>query len=194
MKAVIFAIMGCSCSGKSTFIEEVKNVINSSSPAFKMGTVEVGKMLRAKYPPSHFQGQAAPAHTQEEAWALCLESIKELLEKNVKVIFVDGQPRSIDQIFRMAKLPEQLDVCVRYVSLYTDPLTRMQRGIYRDSLNRHAMYLTMQRFHNDPPAQYEIIMNLLAAGTVVRVVDTTFQPAHQTLEILLAEAQQYFAH
>lgn len=67
--SLIFVI-GATNAGKSTLISAAKEV--------GCGTVEVGKMMRAKYPPEYFQGQAAPTKTQGEAMQMMMDGIEQV--------------------------------------------------------------------------------------------------------------------
>jgi ATPase subunit of ABC transporter with duplicated ATPase domains len=102
-KQTVVAIMGPTCAGKSTFL----NYAVEKDPGH-VGLVEVGKMLRAKYPPSYFEGQAAPAKTQKEAWDMCEGRIRDHLAEGKTIVLVDGQPRSHDQVIRFMELGREM--------------------------------------------------------------------------------------
>jgi predicted kinase len=91
-KVGIFFIMGTTCAGKSTFLDDTLEKYKDD-----IGVVQVGKLLRAKYPPEYFEGQAAPEKTKIEAWNICYNTTNELVEEGKSIILIDGQPRDEEQ-------------------------------------------------------------------------------------------------
>ena len=88
----LFFVVGATNVGKSTFLKSV-----AEAHPHGVHLVEVGKWMRAKYPPEHFQGQGAPAHTQAEALNMLFASVLEGDRKGARFILVDGQPRNPEQ-------------------------------------------------------------------------------------------------
>lgn len=117
---VIF-LLGMTNAGKSTFIEGLK-------PYQHIGAVEVGKLLRAKYPPSYFEGSMAPAKTAVEAMAMCQAGITEAAATGRKFCIVDGQPRDIPQ----AKMLPAAYPSAWYWCLHAPRAVRLARAVNRD--------------------------------------------------------------
>jgi len=165
MQTIAF-IMGPTCSGKSTLLKFAE----AYEPKL-IGLVEVGKILRAKYPPDYFKGQDAPKHTQEEAWELCEKTVFEHLNANKKLVLVDGQPRCLDQVHkcvtRFAGLP------CSYILLTADLEVRRERAKIKYRDDPGSLDLAMQRATNDMLSNYTVIAELLRLGVTISVVDTT---------------------
>lgn len=152
-------VMGPTCAGKSTLFDYVRK------HAPHIGLVEVGKMFRAKYPPSYFQGQAAPAHTREEAWQMCEGAIREHAAAGKLHVLVDGQPRSIDQVeacfTKLADFPRKLFV---YLDPGLEERTRRLVGRFKLPEEQEAFELGRQRLTNDI-STYEVVLAELARRT-----------------------------
>lgn len=92
-RAYLYFVIGATCAGKGSLL----NNMQLFGGASKVGLVQVGKLMRAKYPPEYFKGSAAPEHTQNEAMQMVVDGIKTLSDKP-RAIFIDGQPRDKKQL------------------------------------------------------------------------------------------------
>lgn len=163
--STIIHLMGPTCAGKSTLIHRLLSI----APKY-VHAVEVGKMLRAKYGEAFFKGQAAPQHTQGEAWQMYVEGVKEGIALKRRVILVDGQPRDIQQardICGLWKAPHRSE----FVLIHADHEVREARaaaGRKGDSLE-----LAKARLVNDYRNCYVVMTELLKRNEVIRVFDTS---------------------
>lgn len=166
MSRLVF-VMGCTGSGKSTFLNKLKTEYSD-----KHGYVEVGKILRAKYPPEFFNGQAAPKHTQDEAWNLCHESVKKNFNKSFT--FIDGQPRSVDQvdnIFRFFKTEY-----TKYWLFLDASIEVRRKRIQEKYLNDSAsLDLGLQRVTNDIISYHPVLLKLANKPVYIQKVNTEDQ-------------------
>lgn len=152
----IYCIMGATGSGKSTFLHKARELIGAH-------TVEVGKMLRAKYPPEYFEGSAAPTKTAKEAWNMCVQGIKAGKDK---IILVDGQPRDVQQARNMMKtFPE-----AKYILFNCPTEERMYRLNNRDS--GAALELAKARLEGDYVTMFPVIAELLSCGKEIMVFNS----------------------
>lgn len=166
-------IMGTTCSGKSSFLS-----FASQAEPQQVGLVEVGKMFRAKYPPSYFRGQAAPKHTALEAWEMCENAVDEHLRRGTELILVDGQPRDFEQTHKcVASWPM---VPRRFVLLDCYLAEREARAEKRfdptDKDYAQKYELAMQRLRNDMQSYYIVIAELLKLDQKIEVLDTNMTP------------------
>lgn len=94
-------VLGMTNAGKSSFLNSMKSTFGE-----RVALVEVGKQMRAKYldpssphyDPDYFKGQAAPEHTQAEAWNMHLDGVRAGALSGAELILVDGQPRDPEQV------------------------------------------------------------------------------------------------
>jgi hypothetical protein len=151
-------------------------------------TVEVGKMMRAKYPPSHFQGQNNPKHTADEAWQMYLDGVQRGIDNpECKLTVCDGQPRDVKQTEdviadkRFHKL---------FVHLWAPDEVRERRAEARDFDSPEALALSKARLVNDIPSNYGVLVRLLNAKETVWSYDTSAASysARLLLDTLLAHA------
>lgn len=175
----LFCIMGPTCAGKSTLLQQVQERQNES-----VGVVEVGKVLRDKYPPSYFEGQGAPKKTREEAWDICVSGIVHNWLAGRHQILIDGQPRSLDQVHQMAgilthlrrrldadQMPHNVDIT--YIYLYCHEEVSMMRASKRDGNSPEKLNLALKRIDNDRQRNHDIILEFLKHNTPLVVVDTS---------------------
>jgi adenylate kinase family enzyme len=188
-------VMGPTNVGKGTLLAAASKIPH-------VGLVEVGKMMRAKYldpkspfyDPDHFKGQAAPKHTQAEAWQMMLDGIEAAKAAKKLVIFIDGQPRDVEQAQKCAFELEGYDK--RFISLHADHDIRLRRAILRDGgddANKllaklelgkapdpdldhlpPALRLSIQRMTTDYRGQYEVQAKLALCGRVTFFHDTSY--------------------
>lgn len=185
---VIAFMMGCTCAGKSSFLDFARKEDRTVRPELTraVGFVEVGKMLRAKYPPSHFQGQAAPAHTAEEAWTMCRDAVNKLLESPLnQLILVDGQPRDMNQADKCSSAWP--GVAKKFV-FFDCPLEERRRRsrLRHAAADDAAAELTERRLVNDMTSYQPVLTRLLRNGVRVDVVDTDRDPVAFHLPLLLS--------
>jgi len=172
MKTIAF-IMGCTCVGKSSFLEYCQSHYPN-----KVGLVEVGKTLRAKYPPEHFKGQAAPEHTKQEAWQICESTVKKHASEGKQLILVDGQPRSTHQVEQCVTRFSDLcmPICksgipvndwfsLEFIYFDASSEQREERMKIRHPSNEHAYdsasyALTAQRQVNDERTYLRVLVDL----------------------------------
>lgn len=159
---ILVCITGATNSGKSSLVSYL-------GKRHDVGLIEIGKILRKKYPPSYFKGQQQPKHTEAEVLQLLADLIDKHVNNGVRFIVVDGQPRSLDQlgVFERAKLPKL------YIHLFSPEKVRIDRIKKRDGNNAEALALSMTRLNGDIPSVYEILLRTLMSGGAVRIYDTS---------------------
>ncbi len=173
-------VMGVTNVGKSTLMDTARGYDAKPDPADEgrvfgagIGLIEVGKMMRAKYPPEHFKGQGAPAHTQVEAWQMLLDSLKTHVENGMRVAIVDGQPRNLEQCEWALAMPNPK----LFLHLWAPPRVREARAAKRDVADPDRAKLTAARLTTDLVALYDVMMRLqvqqLTKWCSVQVADTS---------------------
>lgn len=168
MTPQIVHLMGPTGAGKSTLLR----AIEYGWPQLT-GTVEIGKLLRAKYGDGYFKGQAAPEHTQAEAWALYIEHVEKAIVDGKKIILVDGQPRDISQAVGCVDQDWSVDVDRRFVWVDAPEEQRLGRVTERDAGNDDALELARDRMTNDYRNCYLVFVELLRRGVPMEMVDTS---------------------
>ncbi len=163
----LYFVMGATNAGKSTFLEHMSRDRNS-----QVGLVEVGKMMRAKYPPSFFAGQAAPSHTATEAWQMMVDRIAEHQRNGKRFAFIDGQPRDIEQA---KKILRDYWEHSSFINLYCPEYVRRARAEKRDAADPEKLRLSMLRMQGDIPKLYDVLSLVLNAGSEVLTFDTSEQ-------------------
>jgi adenylate kinase family enzyme len=161
-------VIGPTNAGKGTFLEAAKRWDD------RVGLVEVGKMMRAKYldpksphyDPDHFKGQAAPKHTAVEAWQMMLDGFRACQEQRKTIVLVDGQPRDIEQCERIHQqfevgVPPTLDVTVTYAHIYAPEALRWERAQARDGSDPAKLALSKARLQGDAVGLYEVMTRLI---------------------------------
>lgn len=161
MTAICYVI-GPTNSGKSTFLH-----FAGVQPG--VGLIEIGKMMRAKYPPDYFQGQCNPAHTAVEAWQMFEDKVDEYTAAGKTLLFADGQPRDVKQTYAVMRRVETR--C--FLHLYAPSDVRTARAIHRDQHDPAKLELSMQRLVSDDQQVYAVLSRLLAAGETVFTHDTS---------------------
>jgi len=161
--ASIIHLMGPTCAGKSTIIDKLTEL---SQDVF---TVQIGKILRKKYGEDYFKGQAAPEHTRDEALNLYFETINEGISQGKKLILVDGQPRDLDQARVMMKSwPDHRSSFLMVHAEHSIREARARAGRKPGP----DLDLAVARLVNDYRNCYVVMIQLLAKGYKVDVVDT----------------------
>lgn len=141
------------------------------------GSIEVGKILRQKYGEAYFKGQAAPQHTEREAWDLMMQGINYWWDTGAKFVLIDGQPRNYTQC--VASL--ELNFKRTYVHLYTPLKIRETRIYKRDGDNPEKLALSQSRLLGDIPDLYEIVSTLLVNQEDVVTLSGCNISTHQKL-------------
>ena len=187
----ILHLMGPTCAGKSTLISRMLVI----APEL-VGAVEVGKMMRAKYldpksphyQPDFFKGQAAPTHTQAEAWQMYVDGVKAQIAAKKRIILVDGQPRDIQQardVVGLWKSPHRAS----YLMIHADQEIRHERAAA--TRKDDALALALQRMEGDYKNCYVVLAELGLRDEVVRWFNTSQDSNCNGLaEHLLAEYGQ----
>lgn len=177
--------MGPTCAGKSTLLHATRNQDPES-----VGLVEVGKMLRAKYPPTYFAGQNNPKHTAAEAWNLCEEGVISHREAGKKVVLVDGQPRDIPQVAMcIERFPDE--VYDKEFVLIDAKLEERERRARASRQGEDLEKLAIPRLTNDMIANYQVMVELLKRGETIRVFDMT-NPDGVSTDLLFQDAFGFF--
>lgn len=165
-KPLLVYVTGMTNAGKSTFLDAHRE---DPRHAF----VEVGKALRAKYPPSHFAGKCNPAHTAAEAWAIYLAGVAQAeAREEVAFVFIDGQPRDAIQIEAVLADRERAGRRI-FLHLWAPERTLRERAQRRDGADAERLALSMARLTNDVAPNYLTVCRLLSAGERVIIADTT---------------------
>lgn len=161
----LFCVMGMTCAGKSTLFDYFSDKI--SKGILNFGLIEVGKEMRKRYPPEHFQGQSNPKHTAQEAWQIFLGQYAEHKQSGKKIILCDGQPRDIDQTHAMVTdFPN-----AHYIMLDVPHNLRRARAVQRFPIEQKENHdLTMKRLYNDYRGGFEVLLTLARLGRAVHVV------------------------
>lgn len=162
--SLIVAIMGATCAGKSTFIRHCVDHGRGSISA-----VEVGKILRAKYPPEHFAGQNNPKHTAQEAWDLCESMVQDRINEGSRVILVDGQPRDIEQVDLFLSCWQDTP---RDFLLFNASIGERERRARETRTGDDLEKLALPRLKNDMIAYFGVLVRLAQYGVSPLVVNT----------------------
>ena len=169
IKHHIFFVMGTTCSGKSTFLNLAQEKLLGEDV---VGLVEVGKMMRAKYPPEHFAGQASPEHTRHEAWEMCESSVFELAGYGKRVILVDGQPRDAEQVHLCRSRFNFPEFETHYILIDAAFAIREHRA-RRDRSGSDLEALAIPRLENDMKTYFTVLVELLKHNERIQIFDTS---------------------
>jgi hypothetical protein len=161
--AFLVYVTGMTNAGKSTFL--------NAAPQ-EWGRVEIGKWMRAKYPPSHFAGQSNPKHTAVEAWQMYLDAVARFEEAGCSIILIDGQPRDTEQC--EAVLHDKYHRGHRlFLHLWAPPEILAARAKTRDGDDAEKMALSHARLTNDVGPNYHLLCRVASAGEPVMIRNTT---------------------
>lgn len=162
---MIVFVMGPTGAGKTTFMDKVREMGH--------GTVEVGKMFRAKYPPEYFAGSAALVKTQQEAIDFMVTGIENCEAVGKKLIFVDGQPRDVSQVdYILRNYPNSM-----FVLLDCPTEVRLNRLVGRDGSDEAKLALAKARLEGDYITMFPVISRLLSYGEEIHSIDTSTDDA-----------------
>lgn len=163
-------VLGATGAGKTTFLDTV-----AREHLGQCHLIQVGKTLRAKYGEDYFKGQAAPEHTQEEAWDLLLDGVCYGVDMNIPHILVDGQPRTVEQVERIGHVFDCIEPgrSIKFLHLFAPLEIRTARVTQRDRTNEARYKLAMSRLQGDYEPLYYIVSKLCEIGCDVVHVDTS---------------------
>lgn len=174
----LFFVMGPTCAGKSTFLNLCKEIGGNS-----VALVEVGKALRAKYPPSHFQGQNNPKHVAEEAWSICKHAIWDAHADGRTHVFIDGQPRDIPQTRRCVEQFPSASFSLRFLLIDASLEERERRA--RATREGDNLELALARLRNDMASYYSVLVELAKYGIYPSVFDSTNPTGLEPVDLFL---------
>lgn len=159
MNKKLIHVIGGTNAGKSTFLHQLAN----HSPALGVHLVEVGKILRAKYPPEKFKGQMAPDETEKEAWSLYCAGVREGFKNPLcSFILVDGQPRRMSQYSKVAAQAERCEAVgleTWFVLVHAPYEIREARALVRDPVGP-ARDLSTARLKTELPTILELVVHI----------------------------------
>lgn len=149
----LFFVVGATNVGKSSFLTAIRDVGGN-----QVHLVEVGKQLRAKYPPEHFQGQCNPAHTADEALQMCLDGIEAGEKAGAKIILVDGQPRDVKQAQDILAWRGAGNRTKAVIHLMCPREERERRARVREAEHPSALELALARLDRDVLQLHEVMI------------------------------------
>jgi hypothetical protein len=151
MKTILF-ILGPTNCGKSTLINKMEK-----SGVFY--PVLIGKILRAKYPPEYFEGQAAPAKTDNDAWSIMVDEINSA-HNSCKIPMIDGQPRnSVQYQWCVRDYFNNPEYDCKFIKLWASREERVRRAKLRDT-DEAKLALSMRRMDDDVLVLEDIVSKL----------------------------------
>lgn len=139
--------------GKSTFLKDIKDL----APG-QVHLVEVGKQMRAKYPPEHFKGQANPEHTKMEAFEMFCEGVEAGERAGAKYILVDGQPRDVGQAEQILAWRGAGNRTKAVIQLMCHRTERERRAQVREKDHPGALKLALDRLDRDVLQLHEVLI------------------------------------
>jgi hypothetical protein len=167
MNPLVAYVIGCTNTGKSSLMEA------SYQYAPEVRCIEIGKYMRAKYPPSHFKGQGNPKHTADEAWAVYTEQLQKAFEDpKCRLVLADGQPRDQEQMEAVMAAKGFTKV---FLHLWASRSVREARARKRDGEDKEKLALSLARLDNDVLPVFDIVTQLSIAGYDVRHVNTQYE-------------------
>lgn len=172
---MIVSMMGANGCGKTATIERVM----AMSPKGVCAHVHVGRMLREKYPTSKFKGRAAVEETEDEAMALMESGIKQAIRDGATFIFVDGQPRTqqqVDRFMSLIQIEKDNPLCgvmLCSILLHATTGARFDRIQDRDHGDPERLSLSRERLHNDLIDGYGVICKMMDVDWRPEAIDTS---------------------
>lgn len=169
-------VIGATNAGKSTLIAAAKELGH--------GTVEVGKMMRAKYPPEYFKGQACPAHTEVESWDMMLEGVEQVRKQGLRACFIDGQPRTHSQLAKVIALHDAPGSSIAFLHLWAPRDVREARARERDKNDPGRLALSLERLDGDLAVLYDITALIVRRPAILHRVWNTNQEKYNPLSLV----------
>ena len=163
----IIFVVGTTCVGKSTFLEKAKEILQE-----RAGLVEVGKEFRKRYPPERFRGLAAMPDTEEEAFEIYTEQIREAYRDKCEYILVDGQPRSLTQVERVLAFYPGITKEAWWLSVDEEEIH--SRLVGRSPVYSEDYKLSYARITNDKIQLFPVIWSLIRRGVLIRCIEHTY--------------------
>ena len=151
IKNYLTFVVGATNVGKSTTLQAFLKAFPEETHL-----IEVGKMLRAKYPPEYFEGQGAPAKTQVEALSMLFDGIEAADKAKKRFVFVDGQPRDVEQAVAIQRYKGNLERTRTCLHLVCPREVRVARAQARDT--GKALELSMARMDADILKIHEVLI------------------------------------
>jgi hypothetical protein len=148
MKPTLYFVIGVTNSGKTSLVD-------AAAALPDVGLIEVGKVLRAKYPPEYFKGSGNPEHTAKEAWQIFEDGIAQACKDKKRAVFISGQPRDCGQLRATEEYLYAYDCWFYHLFATRSELERRARA--RDANNPAALELSLARLKSDPPSVLEIV-------------------------------------
>lgn len=173
---VLCYVMGPTNAGKSTFLQWAANRLGE-----RVALVEVGKVLRGKYPPSYFARQNNPAHVAEEAWQIFLDRIAETeTQKGVDLVLIDGQPRDLVQTRKSLIVSTASPSFYKpsYIFLDASEEVRTARARRRFDGDPEGLDLAMGRMRGDLDNYVPVVRHIAEWGYPIRFYDSSFSVEH----------------
>lgn len=169
--------MGATNCGKTYLIDRLSEELN-------FFPVVVGKKLREMYPPDYFDGQAAPAKTDEIAYKLMVEGIEEGFAAGA-IPVIDGQPRNQVQLgWCSENYFDNPEYDCKIVHLWAPRDVREERAKNRDS-DPAKLKLSMDRMDGDAITLYDLWLQLsLKYADNMTVLDSTKINEHDVAEFV----------
>lgn len=156
-----YYVLGTTCAGKDYMMEQTQQQL-----PHLVGLVQVGKEMRRRYPPGHFQGQGAPEHTEVEALSIYKEQLAEAEAQGYKHIFIAGQPRRISQIEQTV-----LTHPGKVLWVYADDSTLRERAGKRG--DAATVQLSLDRITNDKVALFDVLFHLMEENVEIIPIHTS---------------------
>jgi adenylate kinase family enzyme len=162
---IVLHLLGNNGVGKTTIQREM---VLRHHP--RVAAISVGQVLRNRYPPGYFDGQAAPQKTEAEALKIYQEFVWKAFEDCADLIIIDGQPRKASQVQIVDASEPRLQK--DYLLLHASHEDRAHRLSARD-VDPEAVRLSMARLDNDYRNQYEVMIELAKLGKNLDICDTS---------------------
>ena len=178
---MIVSMMGANGCGKTATIERIMAL----HPQGLCAHVHVGRMLREKYPTAKFKDRAAVEETEGEAMALMEAGIKQAIVNGATFVFVDGQPRTQQQVDRFMSLITLDDsnplkgVMLCSILLHATTGARFDRVHDRDHGDPERLALSRERLHNDLIDGYGVLCKMLDIDWRPQAFDTSHMTVDQ---------------
>lgn len=164
----LVSVLGVTASGKTTFIDFAKK----QCPDL-VRSVNIGQILRAKYPPSYFEGKDSMPKTEQEVQEILEDYVREFNSSESEVLLIDGQPRTIHQIDFLEHLIDKYKLDgIQYVWVDCLDAEREKRGTKR-SKTEDELELFNARKVGDKISVFEVLFSLLDRMDTVVTCDTS---------------------